>query len=294
MNFHNGGTMPIFISHSHQDKTFVDNLAKMLVMAKHHVWVDRWELKLGDSLTSKIQESLTTSSAILVILSKSSVESEWCKRELNAGLIRELEEKNTIVMPVVIDDCKIPLFLKDKLYANFNKDPDEAFHLIDSSLARISNPTMSRFLQPDFKTDYAFDWRGAPATELHDGWLLRWTFIDHAETMLFSILSECRIYADNDAEETFYKSAKNGGEIEFGHQVLKAIAAVLDEKPLVENIDDNMPKFVAFAIRAMGHRFVVQYNYRRLGVDEGTDTIVYLDNHIKLALSYMDTVLKGA
>lgn len=285
--------MPIFISHSHQDKDFVDNLAKMLVIAKHHVWVDRWELKLGDSLTSRIQESLTGSSAILVILSKSSVASEWCKRELNAGLIRELEEKNTIVMPVVIDDCSIPLFLRDKLYANFNKDPDEAFNLIDSSLARISNPTMSRFLQPEHKTDYAFDWRSAPANELHDGWLLRWTFIDHADSMEFSVLSECRIYAPQDAEEAFYRSAKNGRQIEFGRDVLAAIGAILDKKPLVENIEDNLPKFVAFQVKCMGQSFAVQYNYRRLGVDQGTDTIVYLDNHIKLALDYMNSVIGG-
>ncbi|MGI2036268.1 toll/interleukin-1 receptor domain-containing protein [Rhizobium panacihumi] len=284
--------MPIFISHSHQDKAFVDNLAKMLVVAKHHVWVDRWELKLGDSLTSKIQESLTTSSAILVILSKSSVASEWCKRELNAGLIRELEEKNTIVMPVVIDDCTIPLFLRDKLYANFDKDPDEAFNLIDSSLARISNPSMSRFLQPEHKTDYAFDWRSAPATELHDGWLLRWTFIDHADSMEFSILSECRVYASDEGEEAFFEAATKGREVEFGRDILEAIGAILDQKPLVENIEDSLPKVVVFPVKSKGHVFVVQYNYRRLGIDQGTDTIVYLDNHIKLALDYMNSVMK--
>ncbi|MFQ6242830.1 toll/interleukin-1 receptor domain-containing protein [Sinorhizobium meliloti] len=285
-------SMPIFISHSHQDKRFVDNLAKMLVAAKHHVWVDRWELKLGDSLTSRIQESLTTSSAILVILSKSSVESEWCKRELNAGLVRELEERNTVVMPVVIDDCKIPLFLKDKLYANFNKDPDEAFNLIDNSLARISNPSMSRVEQPTFHTDFSLDWRQRPATELDDGWLLRWTFVDHAESMPFTILSECRVHADDDAEEAFFAAARNDKQIAFARGVLKEIAVKINAKPLVENIEDNLPKFVAFAVSANGHRFVVQFSYRRLGVDQGTDTVVYLDNHIRLALGYMDSVLQ--
>lgn len=283
--------MPIFISHSHQDKEFVDKLAKMLVLAKHHVWVDRWELKLGDSLTSRIQESLTTSSAILVILSKNSVASDWCKRELNAGLVRELEEKNTIVMPVVIDDCTIPLFLKDKLYANFNKDPDEAFGLIDSSLARISNPTMSRFLHPDYKTDYAFDWRSAPASGFHDGWLLRWTFIDHAEMMEFSILSECRVYAQARGEEAFFKAANKGKQIEFGRDILNAISEKLDQKPLTENIEDNLPRFVDFRVEMGGQNFDILYSYRRLGIDQGTDTIVYLDNHINIALNYMNSVL---
>ena len=131
--------MPIFISYSHADKDFVETLAANLVAAKHHVWIDRWELSLGDSLTQKIESALTSASAILVILSKHSVGSDWCKRELTAGLIRELEEKQTLVMPCVIDDCTIPLFLRDKLHANFTQDPDAAFRLVDQSLARVSN-----------------------------------------------------------------------------------------------------------------------------------------------------------
>ena len=102
--------------------------------------MDRWELALGDSLTEKIEGALTSADAILVILSKNSVESQWCKRELSAGLMRELEERKVLVMPCVIDDCKAPLFLRDKLHADFRADPDEAFNLVDKSLARISNP----------------------------------------------------------------------------------------------------------------------------------------------------------
>ena len=96
--------MPIFISYNHKDAGFVDNLARLLVAGKHHVWIDRWELSLGDSLTQKVQSALTSANAILVIISKNSIESEWCKRELAAGLTREATEKTTLVMPCIIDD----------------------------------------------------------------------------------------------------------------------------------------------------------------------------------------------
>lgn len=145
--------MPVFISYSQKDRFFVDNLAMDLVAAKHNVWLDRWELSIGDSLTLKIQEALTESSAILVILSKNSVESEWCKRELSAGLVRELEEKKTVVMPCVIDDCNIPLFIRDKLYADFRANSEEAFSLVLRSLAKISNPFQGRAETPKFHTD---------------------------------------------------------------------------------------------------------------------------------------------
>ena len=91
--------MPLFISYSHADKSFVDQLAAHLVLHHVHVWLDRWELHVGDSLISKVQEAITGASGLLVILSKASVKSEWCRKELNSGLIRELDEKRVVVLP---------------------------------------------------------------------------------------------------------------------------------------------------------------------------------------------------
>src|SRR4051794_7534536 len=99
--------MSIFISYSRSDVGFVDWLAKRLVKRRHNIWMDRWELSIGDSLVSKIQSALTDSDAMLIVLSKNSVASEWCKRELNSGLLRELEEKRVLVLPCVIDECDI-------------------------------------------------------------------------------------------------------------------------------------------------------------------------------------------
>jgi hypothetical protein len=71
--------MPIFISYNKKDSHFVNNLAANLIKNRHHIWMDRWELKVGDSLIDKIQSALTDSSAILLIFSKHSVNSEWCR-----------------------------------------------------------------------------------------------------------------------------------------------------------------------------------------------------------------------
>jgi len=67
--------MPVFISYSHNDKKFVDALARQLVMHHVSVWLDRWELSIGDSIIEKVQEAIDESSALLVILSKSSTNS---------------------------------------------------------------------------------------------------------------------------------------------------------------------------------------------------------------------------
>jgi hypothetical protein len=42
--------MSIVISYAHEDSDFVDNLAGNLFKNRVHVWLDRWELKVGDSI----------------------------------------------------------------------------------------------------------------------------------------------------------------------------------------------------------------------------------------------------
>jgi hypothetical protein len=125
----NGSTMAmtwqpvprLFLSHSSADKRFVHQLAVDLTSRRIPVWFDKWELKVGDSLSAKISEGINSSGWLAVVLSKNSVESPWFKKELNAALARELRDQNVFVLPIVLDDCKIPLFLLDKVFADFRQ-----------------------------------------------------------------------------------------------------------------------------------------------------------------------------
>lgn len=278
--------MPIFISYSHEDSAFVDTLARNLVNKRHNVWLDRWELGVGDSLTQTIQTALTSASAILIILSKTSVASDWCKRELTAGLVRELEEKKTIVMPCVIDDCDIPLFLKDKLYADFRSSPDAAIALLDRSLARISNAFQGRIDKPEFHTDWSVDW----SIDDSRGWHFRWTFVDHGHAWPYVILSECGFYGDEVARKMFAAAHAAGEQDKFFLSVLKPLVAEFETKPLTEIIDDQLERFVSWSLKLQNGTFDIIYTYRRLGADNGMSTMVHLDNNLKMALEHLEAV----
>ncbi len=128
--------MPIFISYSHTDKKIVNKLAAHLAKHNANIWVDTWELSVGDSILIKVQEAIQESSALLVILSKASVESEWCKKELSAGLMRELEEKRVVVLPVLVEDCEIPVFLREKMYADLRTDFKRGLHSILDAISK--------------------------------------------------------------------------------------------------------------------------------------------------------------
>lgn len=109
----------VFICYSSQDRSFVEKLAKDLVGHGIQVWYDRWEIKVGDSITRKISEGIKRNDYLCVVLSPDSVQSKWVERELSAGLLRELNRRSVVVLPLLIKDCEIPPLIVDKRYADF-------------------------------------------------------------------------------------------------------------------------------------------------------------------------------
>jgi hypothetical protein len=282
--------MPVFISYSHKDKQFADTLARNLIHQRHHVWMDRWELKVGDSLLEKIQNALGGANAIIVILSKHSVDSVWCKKELNAGLMRELEEKNTIILPCVIDDCEIPIFLKEKLYADFRKNPDDAFIELDKALAGISNPHQGRTETPDFLIDWSTSW-GTLGDDLSRQ-VIEHTYVDHSPDWPYIVMAQCRVICNSVASRQFSRDQEEGQRSEFILAVLDLILEQTTKKELTMTIDSALPQRLFKKIMGKkGADFLVEFSCRRLGLDNGMDTIYYFDKNLIRTVEHMRNVL---
>lgn len=111
----------VFISYNSEDRLFAERLAKDLKSLGLTVWWDEWEMRVGDSLLEKIQQGISHSSFLAVVLSPGSVRSAWVNKELAAALAVEIETRDVIVLPLLLADCEIPPFLKDKIYADFRR-----------------------------------------------------------------------------------------------------------------------------------------------------------------------------
>jgi hypothetical protein len=116
--------MKIFISYSSMDKTFAGRLALDLLAAGFPVWLDIWEMELGDSLYQKIFSGLDNSSYVIVVVSKNYNRSVWTSKEFRATLTKEDSTQRKILIPVVIDDAEVPLEIRDRIYSNFIDDYD--------------------------------------------------------------------------------------------------------------------------------------------------------------------------
>lgn len=112
----------IFISYSHQDKEFVDKLVQDLQNSGISIWVDKVEIKLGDSFIEKISEGIDKMEYLAIVLSPDSVNSSWVKKEVEVAMNQEIQGKKIKVLPLLHRECTIPSFLQDKLYADFTEE----------------------------------------------------------------------------------------------------------------------------------------------------------------------------
>ena len=272
--------MPIFISHSHQDKEFVDVLAANLILNKAHIWVDRWELKVGDSIVDKIQSAIKTASALIVVLSKSSVGSAWCNKELSVGLIRELDERRVVVLPVLLEDCDIPLFLRDKKYADFRNNFDAGLSEIYKAVASVTSDTQGRIEKPEFHVDWSIGWGNS------DGlYALILRFISHGKLLPYCVLTEVRIVCNDALTQRFMKYAAKGIEW-FGRLMIVRLLYSAIEKEgsgtcvIKDSLGVNLEiHFVPTS--KQGYAFDAFITSVRLGIDNDMDTFVDWGIHIK-------------
>src|SRR5579871_3211772 len=109
----------IFLCHSSLDKSFVRELAVDLEKAGVAVWVDEAEIKVGESLLDKIGRAIEETKYVGVVLSSNSVNSRWVQRELKMAMHKELQENRIVVLPLLLSKIDIPIFLADRLYADF-------------------------------------------------------------------------------------------------------------------------------------------------------------------------------
>jgi hypothetical protein len=109
----------IFLSHNHKDKPFVHKLASTLKLFGVKSWVDEYEMLPGDSLIGKIQSGIESSDFLGAVLSVNSVKSEWVTRELHAALNDEIANRRVKVIPLLVEECALPPFLRDKVFADF-------------------------------------------------------------------------------------------------------------------------------------------------------------------------------
>lgn len=112
----------VFNSYAHADSVVAQRIHRALVRARIPVFIDLVGLNPGDSLTLKLGAAIESAKAVIPIVSKSSIDSDWVKRELLT-----CKESGIPVVPFRADDASWPahlrLVLGDVLYIDGSDTP---------------------------------------------------------------------------------------------------------------------------------------------------------------------------
>jgi len=94
---------PLFISYSHADKPFVDELDSALTEKGIRFWRDIHDATAG-RLEAQIDRAIRQNPTVLLILSKNSIKSDWVEHEVRTARQLEKELGRDALCPIALDD----------------------------------------------------------------------------------------------------------------------------------------------------------------------------------------------
>jgi len=141
-----------FLSYAHEDKDFAERIAIELQKDGIDVWIDKWEIKAGDSLIQKIfVEGLSKCDFFLILLSSASVRSKWVREELDSAMIKKIEG-GTQIIPLIKEKCEIPPPLRALLRVDLSADFDAGIRKVVKSIYDVSEkPPLGKI--PEYITE---------------------------------------------------------------------------------------------------------------------------------------------
>ena len=106
--------MKIFISYSHDDTEIANTVTSILEDEDILYFRDVKNIRIGERIPEKVSRALADCSALLVIVSSASLESNWCQYEIG-----QADALRKDVLPYLTqDDLKLPLYISDRSHAS--------------------------------------------------------------------------------------------------------------------------------------------------------------------------------
>ncbi|RPI94591.1 MAG: TIR domain-containing protein [Chloroflexi bacterium] len=105
-----------FISYSRVNKEFAIKLARELRSAGYPVWFDQFDIPTGSRWDDEVEKALRECSIFMIILTPASIASENVKDEIGYAI-----DHGKRILPVLLEDCDVPLRLRRFQWVDFTK-----------------------------------------------------------------------------------------------------------------------------------------------------------------------------
>lgn len=93
-----------FISFSYKDLKVAEKIHSSLIAENIRCWFAPHDMKTGGKLLDQIDQAINIRDKIVLILSQSSIQSEWVEDEVTKGFEEERRRHRTVLFPIRIDE----------------------------------------------------------------------------------------------------------------------------------------------------------------------------------------------
>lgn len=111
----------VFISHRGADAILAERLAEEIRAVGHGVWLDTWEISVGDQIVERMNAGLSESNYLVLCYSCHGM-APWMNIEWASALSAQLNGKNVKVLPVRLSGAEAPAILEGTKYADLTSD----------------------------------------------------------------------------------------------------------------------------------------------------------------------------
>ena len=111
----------VFLSHSSKDKRFARELEEWLrEEAGLSVWFDARTLKTSERLASALPDAVAECQALILVVSKHSVQSHYVEEEFNLAVNQQRERPDFRIIPLVLGPLKLPAVLQTRSFIHLD------------------------------------------------------------------------------------------------------------------------------------------------------------------------------
>ncbi len=89
-----------FISYSSKDQSFAERLHADLQSKGVRCWFAPHDMRIGDEIRPRIDESIRVHDKLLLVLSESSLASAWVKKEVETAFENEVQYNKLVLFPI--------------------------------------------------------------------------------------------------------------------------------------------------------------------------------------------------
>lgn len=126
----------VFLSYVQKDLRIAELIINKLMKEDLKIWFDVNELKSGDNIFQTLEDKISASDYIVILISSESIKSLYQKVEIHS-IFKNLKSRNITVIPVLIDDCQIPEELKSLAFIDIRKDMDKGINQLVDRISTI-------------------------------------------------------------------------------------------------------------------------------------------------------------